>query len=112
MRRCVLLSAMSRAPIGCQNGRIGAMTNCYPHRGMRLSKGCVRVGIVCAYHGWSFDPDGAMASPGNPIVRLTVPTLEAMDRYGLLWIKQRGSADTLPEWESDGYELVHSNSGT
>jgi hypothetical protein len=47
-----------------------------------------------------------VASPGNPNVRLTVP----MDRYGLLWIKQRGSADTLPEWESDGYELVHSNS--
>jgi vanillate O-demethylase monooxygenase subunit len=114
---------LGRKPIACrildreivlfriENGRIGAMMNCCPHRGMRLSKGCVRAGrLVCPYHGWSFDPDGAVASPGNPNIRLTVPTLEAMDQYGLIWIKQRGSADALPEWESDGYELVHSNS--
>jgi phenylpropionate dioxygenase-like ring-hydroxylating dioxygenase large terminal subunit len=91
------------------DGRIGAMANRCPHRGMRLSKGCVRAGrLVCPYHGWSYDPDGEARSPGNPSLQLTAPTLEATERHGLIWVKQRGKQDVLPEWAQDGYEFLHS----
>jgi phenylpropionate dioxygenase-like ring-hydroxylating dioxygenase large terminal subunit len=92
-------------------GRIGAMMNRCPHRGMRLSKGCVRAGrLICPYHGWSYDPEGATLSPGNPALRLTVPTFQTMERHGLIWLKERGSTDVLPDWARDGYESVHSGS--
>jgi vanillate O-demethylase monooxygenase subunit len=93
------------------DGRIGAMPNRCPHRGMRLSQGCVSGSrLVCPYHGWSYDANGLAASPGNPALRLTVPTFDAIDRHGLVWIKARGSEDVLPHWERDGYEFVHSGS--
>jgi phenylpropionate dioxygenase-like ring-hydroxylating dioxygenase large terminal subunit len=92
-----------------QDGRIGAMANRCPHRGMRLSKGCVRAGrLVCPYHGWSYGSDGEARSPGNPSLRLTAPTFEVMERHGLVWVKQRGNEDVLPEWTQGGYEFLHS----
>jgi phenylpropionate dioxygenase-like ring-hydroxylating dioxygenase large terminal subunit len=91
------------------DGRLGAMANRCPHRGMRLSKGCVRAGrLVCPYHGWSYDPNGQVRSPGNPSLQLTVPTLEVMEQHGLIWVKQRGKQDVLPKWTQDGYEFLHS----
>jgi phenylpropionate dioxygenase-like ring-hydroxylating dioxygenase large terminal subunit len=92
-------------------GRIGAMSDRCPHRGMRLSKGCVRGGrLQCPYHGWSYNPEGVAFSPGNPTLQLTVPTLAVAERYGLVWVKDPASTDALPEWAHDGYEFVHSGS--
>lgn len=64
-----------------------------PHRGARLSLGCVRHGeLECPYHGWRFDGSGrAVAVPALPAFvppsghRATAHALQ--ERYGLLWVQ-------------------------
>ena len=73
-----------------------------PHRGARLSLGCVRGGeLECAYHGWRFEGGGrAVAIPALPGF---VPppghraTVHAVREYcGLLWVRLAGSAADDP----------------
>ncbi len=73
-----------------------------PHRGARLSLGCVRGGeLECAYHGWRFEGGGrAVAIPALPGF---VPppghraTVHAIREYcGLLWVRLAGSAADDP----------------
>jgi phenylpropionate dioxygenase-like ring-hydroxylating dioxygenase large terminal subunit len=41
------------------SGEIRAFANVCPHRGRRLTEGCGHLqGIVCRFHGWSWDIDG------------------------------------------------------
>ena len=70
-----------------------------PHRGARLSLGCVRGGeLECAYHGWRFDGAGqAVAVPALPGF---VPPLAhraqahaVREQYGLLWVRLDAAAD-------------------
>ena len=32
----------------------------------------------------------------------------SMERHGLIWVKQRGNQDVLPQWTQDGYEFLYS----
>jgi vanillate O-demethylase monooxygenase subunit len=44
-------------------GRILAADVACPHKGARLSRGCIHEGsLQCGYHGWRFDPTGACES--------------------------------------------------
>jgi phenylpropionate dioxygenase-like ring-hydroxylating dioxygenase large terminal subunit len=54
-----------------------------PHRGVPLSLGTMGSrGLVCAYHGWTFGPDGrCRADP-----RIKVPVFPLQERDGLIWI--------------------------
>jgi len=70
-----------------------------PHRGARLSLGCVRDGqLECRYHGWRFDGSGQVvcvpALPGfAPPPTHRASTCEALERYGLIWVRlRRGEA--------------------
>jgi len=64
-----------------------------PHRGARLSLGCVRHGeLECAYHGWRFEGGGrAVAVPALP--GFSPPATHRADahalreQYGLLWVR-------------------------
>jgi vanillate O-demethylase monooxygenase subunit len=76
-------------------GRLLAADVACPHKGARLSRGCIRAGeLMCPYHGWRFDPAGACQS----IPSLIEPNADKMalshlhayavqERYGLVWVK-------------------------
>jgi phenylpropionate dioxygenase-like ring-hydroxylating dioxygenase large terminal subunit len=90
-----------------EQGQIGALPDCCPHRRMRLS--CGRVvdhRLQCAYHGWKFDHKGNGESPGTPKLQAHIPAYEAMERYGAVWLKPAGSAADFPPFAIDGYYLM------
>lgn len=89
-------------------GEIGALPDCCPHRGMRLSNGWVEGGqVVCPYHGWCFDRGGDGHSPGTPRMHVQSPCYDAAEHRGMIWIKNRSAAAEFPPLHHDGYEIVH-----
>jgi phenylpropionate dioxygenase-like ring-hydroxylating dioxygenase large terminal subunit len=82
-----------------------------PHKGARLSSGCIRDGeLMCPYHGWRFDAAGACQS----IPSLVAPNPEKLalshlrsypiqERYGYIWVKLDASSPhelpNVPEFE-------------
>lgn len=66
-----------------------------PHKGARLSAGCIRNGeLMCPYHGWRFGPDGAchdipsLVDPAPEKLALAhLRTYAIQERYGLIWVK-------------------------
>jgi vanillate O-demethylase monooxygenase subunit len=77
------------------NGDILAADVACPHKGARLSAGCVQDGqLVCPYHGWSFAADGACGSipsllEPNPdkLALAHLQTYRTAERYGFIWVK-------------------------
>ncbi len=74
-----------------KDGSFHAMENRCAHRQLKLSLGVVEgCRLVCAYHGWKYDPDGQLADTdhermgGLPKVR--VKTYPVKVRYGLVWL--------------------------
>jgi phenylpropionate dioxygenase-like ring-hydroxylating dioxygenase large terminal subunit len=73
-----------------------------PHRGTRLSIGCVIGGrLECAYHGWQFDARGqCVAIPALP--DFVPPATHATSRYsvriafGLVWVRLQDSGESVP----------------
>ena len=105
------------------DGRVLAADVACPHKGARLSSGCIRDGeLMCAYHGWRFDAAGACRS----IPSLVDPNPEKLalshlrryavqERYGFIWVKLDGSplADgrehalpDVPEFEDPRWTYV------
>jgi phenylpropionate dioxygenase-like ring-hydroxylating dioxygenase large terminal subunit len=88
-----------------------------PHRASRLSQGWVTDGcIVCPYHGWRFNGDGACVQipandPDLPIPsRARVRPVPIAERYGLVWAcvgEPAHDLPVLPEAEADDYVLIH-----
>lgn len=93
------------------DGRLLAADVACPHKGARLSAGCVRDGeLMCPYHGWRFDRNGACQS----IPSLVEPnaakqalahlrTYAVQERYGFIWVQldptpaATGIVPSLPE---------------
>ena len=74
-------------------GRIIAFRDLCIHRGTPLSRGWLDDGcLVCAYHGWTYAPDGACVripaiDPDQPIPRKARATVyRTTERYGLVWL--------------------------
>ncbi|MCU1373832.1 MAG: hypothetical protein JWO68_1118 [Actinomycetia bacterium] len=94
----------------------GSLDEC-PHRSSRLSQGWVVDGcIVCPYHGWRFDGDGACVEipandPDLPVPsRARVRSVAVTERYGLVWAcvgEPAHDLPFLPEAEDEGYVLIH-----
>lgn len=99
-----------------ENGEFLAADVACPHKGARLSAGCVEGGaLVCPYHGWSFGPDGSCRS----IPSLVEPSAQKQAmahlrrypvqvHYGLVWVKledaplpdgTRHELPSVPEFE-------------
>ncbi|MCU1377397.1 MAG: hypothetical protein JWN29_380 [Acidimicrobiales bacterium] len=88
-----------------------------PHRSSRLSQGWVADGcIVCPYHGWRFDGDGACVEipandPDLPVPsRARVQSVAVTERYGLVWAcvgEPSNDLPYLPEAEAEDYVLIH-----
>jgi len=89
------------------DGSIGALDEACPHRRMRLSAGCVVDGkLQCAYHGWTFDCDGAGSSPGTPKLHARTGSYDVREEHGVVWMKPRGCAAEFPEIiQGDFYRL-------
>jgi phenylpropionate dioxygenase-like ring-hydroxylating dioxygenase large terminal subunit len=79
-------------------GVVHAFVDRCPHRGARLSMGCVRGGeLECPYHGWRFEGGGrAVAIPAlpgfvpPPAHRVTAHAVQ--EHCGLLWVRLDGAA--------------------
>jgi len=105
------------------DGRLLAADVACPHKGARLSAGCIRHGeLMCPYHGWRFDPTGACQS----IPSLVEPNPEKQalahlrsyliqERYGLVWVKlddtplstgERHELPEVPEFENAAWSYV------
>jgi phenylpropionate dioxygenase-like ring-hydroxylating dioxygenase large terminal subunit len=85
------------------------------HRNSFLSAGHVHAGcLVCPYHGWTFDKDGACANipsegiDGAPARERKLRTFPVIERYGLVWVwTGRGAPDKepfpMPHWGERGW---------
>ena len=81
-----------------------AMNNRCPHRSSKLHLGWnTGKSVKCAYHGWEYGTDGQCvsipAAPDGPIPkRACATTYDCEVKYGLVWVRIDGSADTqIPE---------------
>jgi phenylpropionate dioxygenase-like ring-hydroxylating dioxygenase large terminal subunit len=93
-----------------------AAVNRCRHRAARLSQGWVSAGcLVCAYHGWRYDAEGACVAipaqdPALPIPpRARLDSVLAGERYGLVWLcigMPRADIPVLEDLEA-GYTLIH-----
>jgi phenylpropionate dioxygenase-like ring-hydroxylating dioxygenase large terminal subunit len=88
-------------------GAAHAWTDRCPHRGARLSLGCVRgAQLECAYHGWRFDGSGrAVAVPALPgfvpPVSHHAVTHAAVERHGLVWVRLAPGDSDLPAFAAE-----------
>lgn len=75
------------------------------HRTAKLSCGFVDNGaIVCGYHGWTFDRSGAciripQAKDPNRKVNFKVPSFQAAERYGHVWVCLGEPLADIPDFE-------------
>lgn len=90
-----------------EDGRLGALEDCCPHRRMQLSRGWVEGNrLVCPYHGWSYDQSGAGISPATPALRPCVKSYDVAERYGAIWVKELDSTAELPNIaRADFYQM-------
>ena len=87
------------------------------HRGTPLSLGWVEGDIItCAYHGWSYGPDGACVripsvdeSRAIP-AKARVDAYRATERYGLVWVclgEPRADLPAFPEYDDPAYHVYY-----
>ena len=82
-----------------KTGRIGALKNRCPHRGMRLSQGWVEnEEIVCPYHAWRYAVDGKGFSPSTPKLKPCVSSFIVIEQYGIIWLKAAKSSAEFPNF--------------
>ena len=86
------------------DGRLLAADTACPHKGARLTAGCIRDGeLVCPYHGWRFNAAGECLSipslvEPNPekLVLSHLRSYAVQERYGFIWVKLAASSHALP----------------
>jgi vanillate O-demethylase monooxygenase subunit len=99
------------------DGRLLAADTACPHKGARLTAGCIRDGeLVCAYHGWRFNAEGdclsipSLVEPNPEKLALShLHTYEVQERYGLVWVKLVTSPHALPvvpEFENPAWTFI------
>lgn len=75
------------------DGRATALEDRCPHKNVALSLGRVRGGTLeCRYHGWRFDPSGAVVevpcrSPEERLPQCRVPSYRVVERDGWIWVR-------------------------
>jgi phenylpropionate dioxygenase-like ring-hydroxylating dioxygenase large terminal subunit len=108
-----------RIVIARSRGRLYALRDRCPHRGVPLSAGrCVFPGMItCAYHGWTYDlATGDLVAaltdgPDSPIcgkATVRVATYPVAERGGLVWVYV-GDAPPVPIEEDVPEELLRPN---
>ena len=99
-------------------GDVRAFKDLCVHRGTALSLGWVEGGasLVCAYHGWTYDPDGVCtripASHGTNIPnKARIVRYQAVEHAGLIWVCLDDELPALPlpafpEWADETYRKI------
>ncbi|RXK56257.1 aromatic ring-hydroxylating dioxygenase subunit alpha [Oleiharenicola lentus] len=88
-----------------------------PHKGARLSAGCIRDGqLMCPYHGWRFNAEGdclsipSLLEPNADKLALShLRTYEVRQRYGFIWVKlvaSRHGLPAVPEFEDERWTYL------
>jgi len=87
------------------SGVPAALMEACPHRRMSLAAGRVQgEQLVCAYHGWRFDRDGAVHCPLMPAAELQHHAFQVREAHGLIWLRlpppqePPQAAPPLPSW--------------
>ncbi len=90
------------------NGELVAAPDRCPHRESPLSIGTVTDGcLTCAYHGWKFGDGGSCievpsSGVGRPVPpKAHLPTVNARERYGLVWICPGEPVADIPRMAAD-----------
>jgi phenylpropionate dioxygenase-like ring-hydroxylating dioxygenase large terminal subunit len=91
-----------------RDGEVSAAPDRCPHREAPLSHGAVTDGcLVCPYHAWSFNGDGACvevpsSGPGASIPRAAhLRVVSVRERYGLVWLCPGTPSGEPPEIPQD-----------
>ena len=82
-------------------GRVAALRDQCPHRGVKLSLGTVDAEgcLACPFHGWRFSSSGACEHiPFNPMPeekrqRFSATSFPVRERGGLIWVHTRPGAE-------------------
>lgn len=73
-------------------GRVRALENACPHRGIELHRGSVSgCTLTCPYHGWEFDGEGECVripylSDVQKMPRARARSYPVCEKYGLIWV--------------------------
>ncbi|TNC45343.1 aromatic ring-hydroxylating oxygenase subunit alpha [Mumia zhuanghuii] len=100
-----------------------AMSDLCVHRGAALSGGSVKDDcIVCPYHGWEYEPDGAVrkipAHPDKGIPRKArIDSYPVQEKYRFIWIYMgdlpEAERPPIPDWSAiDDTETYRAVSGS
>jgi len=89
-------------------GALTAAHNQCPHRGASLARGWVEDGhMVCAYHGFKYDSDGACVripaagAEAKIPAKLCLKTYQVAERHGLIWVCLKDEAtQPIPEFDA------------
>lgn len=83
-----------------QTGQAAAVAETCPHRRLSLAVGRVQgQELVCAYHGWAFDPRGSIRCPLMPSYGLRHRAFQVREAHGLIWVREPvGPEPPLPQW--------------
>lgn len=95
-----------------EGGEVRGYYNVCRHRGHELVQlgACVRAGkIRCPYHGWVYDLDGALRTPGagepgcagEPLPRVALVPLRVEVWRGFVFVNVSGDAQPLRTWLGD-----------
>src|SRR5262245_35351146 len=79
-------------------GEIGLIGNTCAHRGISMAYGIPQEnGLRCAYHGWTYDPDGrTVDTPFEPTcLHMKIPAYPIQEMGGMIWA-YLGPAETKP----------------
>ncbi len=95
-----------------ESGKLTALADRCPHRGMRLSYGFVRgEALSCIYHGWSYGRTGQCqripAHPDlTPPAAIKAASYATEERNGVIWIAQNEPQEPPPTL--DGFKPLRS----
>lgn len=87
------------------SGKLTALADRCPHRGMRLSYGFVRgEALSCIYHGWSYGQSGqCQRIPAHPELTppaaIKAPSYSVEEQNGVIWIAFEQPETPPPAWE-------------
>lgn len=89
-------------------GALTAANNQCPHRGASLARGWVEDGqMVCAYHGFAYDADGAcvripaVGAQAKIPAKLCLKTYQVAEKYGLIWVCLKDEAvQPIPDFDA------------
>jgi vanillate O-demethylase monooxygenase subunit len=99
------------------DGTAVALRDLCVHRGTPLSLGWVEGDLItCAYHGWTYRPDGACVripsvddSRAIP-AKARVDAFAATERYGLVWVclgEPKADIAAFPEYDDPAYRVYY-----